>query len=109
VTKNGISFGTSAAQSIEHIQPQSKGSQEPLEANGKGIFVHRLGNLLLLPPNVNSKLSDKDPEEKADSYINTGLLIAKEVGQTIKQSGWSTEQIEEREKQLIEWIQCEWS
>lgn len=100
---------TSAAQSIEHIQPQSKGSQEPLEANGKGIFVHRLGNLLLLPPNVNSKLSDKDPEEKADSYINTGLLIAKEVGQTIKQSGWSTEQIEEREKQLIEWIQCEWS
>ena len=99
----------SAAQSIEHIQPQSKGSHEPLEADEEGVFVHRLGNLLLLPPNLNSQLSDKDPEEKADAYINTGLLIAKEVGQKIKQSGWGPEQIEEREKQLIKWIQCEWS
>ena len=100
---------TSAAQSIEHIQPQSRDSQQPLEANEEGIFVHRLGNLLLLPPNLNSQLSDKDPKEKADSYINTGLFIAKEVGLTIQQSGWGAEQIEEREQQLIEWIQCEWS
>ena len=100
---------TSAAQSIEHIQPQSRGSQQPLETNEEGIFVHRLGNLLLLPPNLNSQLSDKDPKEKADSYINTGLFIAKEVGLTIQQSGWGAEQIEEREQQLIEWIQCEWS
>ena len=99
----------SAVGSIEHIHPQSKGSQEPLEANEEGVFVHRLGNLLLLPPNLNSQLSDKDPEEKADAYINTGLLIAKEVGLTIKQSGWGTEQIKEREKQLIKWIQREWS
>ena len=100
---------TSAARSIEHIQPQSKDSHEPLEADEEGVFVHRLGNLLLLPPNLNSQLSDKAPEEKADAYINTGLLIAKEVGQKIKQSGWGPEQIEEREQQLIEWIQCEWS
>ncbi len=99
----------SAVESIEHIQPQSKGSQEPLEANEEGVFVHRLGNLLLLRPNLNSRLSDKDPEEKAYSYIDTGLLIAKEVGQTIQRSGWGAEQIEEREQQLIEWIQHKWS
>ena len=99
----------SAVESIEHIQPESKGSQEPLEVNEEGIFVHRLGNLLLLRPRLNSQLGDKDPEEKAADYIDTGLLIAKKVGQTIRQSGWAAEQIREREKQLIKWIQREWS
>ena len=97
----------SAAGSIEHILPQSKGSQ--VEGDEEGIFVHRLGNLLLLPPNLNSQLGDLEPEAKADSYINTGLLIAKEVGLTIKQNGWDVAQIEEREQKLIEWIQSEWS
>ena len=68
-----------------------------------------LDNLLLLRPNLNSQLSDKDPEEKAEDYIDTGLLIAKEVGQTIQRSGWGADQIEEREQQLIEWIQHKWS
>ena len=99
----------SAAKSIEHIIPQSLGSQEPLLASQEGIFVHRLGNLLLLPPNLNSQLGDKTPEEKADSYINTGLLIAKEVGLTIKQSGWGADEVQGREQQLLSWIQREWS
>ena len=99
----------SAAKSIEHIVPQSKGSQERLEPDEAGIFVHRLGNLLLLPPQINSQLGNLDPEAKAEFYIDTGLLIAKEVGLTIKQSGWGIEQIEEREQKLIEWIQSEWS
>ena len=98
---------TSAARSIEHILPQSKGSQ--IEGDKEGIFVHRLGNLLLLPPNLNSQLRDRDPEEKAEAYIDTGLLIAKEVGQTIRQSGWGAEQVQEREKRLLEWIRSEWS
>ena len=97
----------SAARSIEHILPQSKGSQ--VEGDGEGIFVHRLGNLLLLPPGLNSQLSDREPEEKADSYIDTGLLIAKEVGLTIKQNGWGVKQVQEREQQLLKWIQCKWS
>ena len=99
----------SAAKSIEHILPQSLGSHEPLMASNERVFVHRLGNLLLLPPNVNSQLSDKTPEEKADSYINTGLLIAKEVGQTIKQSGWGADEVQEREQRLLEWIRWRWS
>ena len=99
----------SAAKSIEHIIPQSFGSQEPLLVSQEGIFVHRLGNLLLLPPNLNSQLGDKTPEEKADSYINTGLLIAKEVGLTIKQSGWGADEVQDREQQLLSWIQREWS
>ena len=78
-------------------------------ANQDKIFVHRLGNLLLLPPNVNSQLRDKTPEEKADYYINTGLLIAKEVGLKIKQGGWGADDVQEREQRLLEWIRWKWS
>ena len=52
----------SAMNSIEHILPQSKGSQHRSKTS---IFVHRLGNLLLLPPAVNSELGSKDPEAKS--------------------------------------------
>ena len=97
----------SAAKSIEHILPQSRGSQEPLE-NGEGVFVHRLGNLLLLPPGLNSTLQDREPREKVNDYRNTGLFMSAEVAQTIERDGWGIEQIEERERQLLNWIQCEW-
>ena len=66
----------SAAQSIEHILPQSRGSQEPLE-NQEGVFVHRLGNLLLLRPGLNSQLNDLEPEAKVDKYIRTGLFMCR--------------------------------
>ena len=98
----------SASRSIEHILPQSKGSQEFLQAEQKGVYVHRLGNLMLLPPGLNSKLGDKDPREKAKSYLATGLLSAVEVAQTIQQSGWGAEQVAEREQRLIKWIRDIW-
>jgi hypothetical protein len=98
----------SASRSIEHILPQSKGSQEPHQAGQESIYVHRLGNLILLPPGLNSKLGDKDPREKAKSYLATGLLSAVEVAQTIQQSGWGAKQVAEREQRLIKWIRDIW-
>ena len=98
----------SAAKSIEHIFPQSRGSQEPLE-NQEGVFVHRLGNLLLLPPDLNSKLNNQEPEAKVEEYLDTGLHSAVEVANTIKRDGWGTEQVEEREQKLLDWIRCTWS
>ena len=97
-----------ALRSIEHILPQSKGSKVPLKANQEGIFVHRLGNLLLLPLDINVRLRDKDPKEKAHRYQDTGFLMAKEVAQTIDAENWGLEQIEERERNLIEWIREKW-
>ena len=61
---------SSAASSIDHILPQSSGDEE---------YMHRIGNLVLLPPNLNSQLGAKDPAEKADDYVKTGLLQAQEV------------------------------
>lgn len=100
----------SASKSIEHIFPQSKGATERLGPGENGVFVHRLGNLVLLPPGLNSQLSDRDPKEKAESYRNTGLLCAAEVATTIDQNnGWVERQIEERENKLLEWIKQTWA
>ena len=98
----------SPSRSIEHIFPQSKGSQVPLEADQEGIFVHRLGNLLLLPPGLNSTLGDKDPELKAPCYRQNGFFSARDVAQTIEDQGWGEAQIKEREQRMIKWIREKW-
>ena len=88
--------------SIEHIHPQSRWKAE-------GI-VHGIGNLLLLPPKLNSQLQDKNPRGKADDYTKTGLLIAQEVADYIsKHGGWSLSAIKERETRLLEWATQEWA
>lgn len=99
----------SASQSIEHIFPQSQGSIERVSSGESGIFVHRLGNLMLLPPNLNSKLQDQKPEEKTDSYTKTGLLCAIEVADIITKEGWGPIQVEERENKILNWIKSTWA
>ena len=98
----------SPSRSIEHIFPQSKGSQVPLEAGEEGIFVHRLGNLLLLPPGLNSKLGNKEPKLKAPCYRQNGFFSARDVAQTIEEQGWGEAQIKEREQRMIGWIREKW-
>ena len=89
----------SATDSIEHILPQSS----------KSRHLHWLGNLMILPPGLNSGLRDKKPKDKAEDYIKTGLLSAQKVGNYIKKSGkWLRRDVVERETQLIEWAMEEW-
>jgi hypothetical protein len=88
----------SASHSIEHIQPQQVG----------GRFVHRLGNLMLLPPGLNSSLSSKKPAEKLNEYRATGLYAASEVADTIEADGWKLTQVIEREKKILEWVRITW-
>ena len=53
---------------------RARGSHERHKSK---VFVHRLGNLVLLPPGLNSKLGDADPSAKAPDYTQTGLFIAR--------------------------------
>ena len=90
----------SAADSIEHIAPQS--TQE--------THIHWLGNLLLIPPELNSGLGNKPPGEKAEAYNRTGLLIAGQVADRIKESGgWGEKEARAREAELLEWASREWA
>ena len=92
----------SAMSSIEHIHPQSKGHQ--IE-----ISVHRIGNLLLLPPRINSQLRDKDPVDKAEAYRNTRLLGAEAVAETIEKHGWNHKEIADRSYEISEWVYEEYN
>ena len=68
--------------------------------------MHRLGNLVLLPPGLNSSMGAKAPKEKSDDYIKTGLLVAQEVAPHL--SDWSRNAIVAREEILLEWAVEEW-
>lgn len=94
----------SASASIEHIQPKSKAD---LDRNGQGIFAHRLGNLTLLTPHLNSKLSNKDPKDKALFYKDTGLRIASEL--IAELAHWDRATVEAREERLLAFMTTTWS
>lgn len=89
----------SASHSIEHIQPQETGAR----------YVHRLGNLMLLPPGLNSRLSARKPIDKVHDYRATGLYSASQVADVVEKVGWRLPQIEEREKKIVEWVRATWS
>lgn len=91
---NSIWKEKDAVKSIEHIHPQSKARQT----------IHWIGNLLLLPPDVNSSLRDKDPEEKTQAYRNTRLLQAEAVAKDIDSNGWDDEDIAGRSYEIAEWV-----
>lgn len=87
------------ARSIEHIMPQSSGKQ----------YVHHLGNLAMLPPNVNSSLKDKPPSEKAKRYMECGMQATMAVGRVIE-SGvkWNKDAVLERAAKIQEFVRKEW-
>jgi hypothetical protein len=95
------------SRSIEHIRPQSKGPWSPTTS---GIYVHRLGNLVLLPPGVNSRLQDNEPKVKAKTYESCGLLAATELAKILKRNRgkWDRAIVERRERGLIRWASKEW-
>ena len=87
-----------ASESIEHILPQSSDKD----------YAHWLGNLLLLPPPLNSKLGKAAPSDKAESYRDTGMRIALKAAQQVK-NGWTKKDIQNREEQLLDWAAREWA
>jgi len=90
---------SNASDSIEHIWAQSKA---PLKQ------MHRLGNFVLLPPKLNSKLQDKPPRQKRDAYTKTGMLIAQQVAKDLSKR-WTTSAIDKREKRLLNWARRRWA
>ena len=89
-------WNASAAKTIDHIWPKSK--SEP--------WVHWLGNLLVLPSNLNSTLQNKLRSEKADAYASTGLLMAVEVKERL--ANWNKSDVEWRGQKIAKWMREEW-
>ncbi len=90
-------WSTSPSKSIEHIIPQRTAPES---------VKHTLGNLMILPPKLNSKLKDKHPNQKLEAYEGTGLFIAKKVA---SEPIWTEETVRKRECELLKWATDEWA
>lgn len=87
------------ARSIEHIMPQSSDKS----------YVHHLGNLVMLPPNVNSSLKDKPPKDKAARYVSCGMQTTMAVGLAIEGgTRWNKEAVKNRGAEIEEFVRAEW-
>ncbi len=93
----------SSIESIEHILPQNPdqgyNAKEKSWAKNPNI-VHALGNLLLIPKNANSSLSNKPFEEKRKQYLK-GSYSEKEVA---KNASFGVAQIKERSEKLLDFL-----
>ncbi|MFB1327437.1 HNH endonuclease family protein, partial [Helicobacter pylori] len=93
----------SSIESIEHILPQKPdqgySAKEKSWAKNPNI-VHALGNLLLIPKNANSSLSNKPFEEKRKEYLKDSYS-EKEVA---KNASFGVAQIKERSEKLLDFL-----
>lgn len=93
----------SSLESIEHILPQKPdqgySAKEKNWAKNPHI-VHALGNLLLIPKNDNSSLSNKPFDEKRKEYLK-GSYSEKEVA---KNASFGIIEIQERSEKLLDFL-----
>ncbi|WP_120903227.1 DUF262 domain-containing protein [Helicobacter pylori] len=93
----------SSIESIEHILPQNPdqgySAKEKNWAKNPHV-VHALGNLLLIPKNANSSLSNKPFEEKRKQYLKDSYS-EKEVA---KNASFGVVQIKERSEKLLDFL-----
>ncbi len=90
-------------ESIEHILPQKPdqgySAKEKDWAKNPHV-VHALGNLLLIPKNANSSLSNKPFDEKRKEYLKRSYS-EKEVA---KNASFGVAQIKERSEKLLDFL-----
>jgi hypothetical protein len=63
----------------------------------------------MLLPGVNSSLNDRPPEEKAETYLTSGLRATIDVGGTITKSRWDEAAAMERGKLIDAFVRKEWA
>ncbi|MUU53391.1 DUF262 domain-containing protein [Helicobacter pylori] len=90
-------------ESIEHILPQNpdQGYSAKEKSWAKNPHIaHALGNLLLIPKNANSSLSNKPFEEKRKAYLK-GSYSEKEVA---KNASFGLTEIQKRSEKLLDFL-----
>ncbi|HEY6154636.1 MAG TPA: DUF262 domain-containing HNH endonuclease family protein [Candidatus Udaeobacter sp.] len=110
ITWGKIWENASKEKSVEHIFPQ-KDPNDNWKGKGRQnvnpeSFVHRLGNLLVLPPGLNSKAGTKSFADKIEVYKSAkGLHHVKKV---MRLKDWNLAAIEKREKELMQFAEEQW-
>ena len=106
-------------ESIEHILPQTMPPGSGGLNNWQTIFsdaehanwVHSIGNLCLVPPNWQPKLSNNEFDVKRGFYQNIKLDLLKEIvfdDNGVQRGIWDKSAIENRRQKLIEFAKDQW-
>jgi hypothetical protein len=99
----------SPTRTVEHIHPRNPSPawrgklgrrNDQFEKN-----VNRLGNLMLLPPDINSQAGARSFKEKKSIYKKNYLRLMDEI---LAEPDWNKKTIEEREKRLLAWAEGTW-
>lgn len=103
-------WSASPTTTIEHIYPQSPDAAWKGKL-GRGRnrydrYVNCLGNLMLLPPNINSKAGAKPFDKKKAIYKKHYLRLMDEI---LAEKDWNYQTIEKREVRLLAWMKETWS
>ena len=97
-------WSDSATRSIEHIAPQEYsvpwGDSWTTYYATYVPLVHHIGNLILLPPGINSEAGQKSFNDKKEIYRKNFLRMMNDV---VDYPAWGPEQIKERSKILLDW------
>lgn len=103
-------LSASLSDTIEHIYPQKAqaGHWSSFKGKDKEKTIHQLGNLVLLPPKLNSKLSNKPFADKQTEYRKVGLQCLDEVNKYSNNHAWSPESIKRRQADLLDWAKQRW-
>jgi len=104
-----------ASDSIEHVFPQSPGSEPGWVGKMRGedgvekVIQHnvgRIGNLLLLPTALNSEAQVRSFDEKKKIYEKHSLRMIKEIS---SEQDWTLASIERREGTITAWAKTRWA
>jgi hypothetical protein len=86
------------ATTLEHIMPEKQSQDwQHISREHHEDFVSRIGNLALLMPGYNSKLSGKGFDVKKPTYAASELLLTKMIANYAK---WEESEIDDRQKKL---------
>lgn len=105
-----------AVDSVEHIFPQTSsfntggwaGKMARKNQPKESVYLHvgRIGNLILLPIQLNQEAQTKPFTDKKAIYEKHNLRMIKEV---CKQTDWTLDEIELRESEIVEWAKKRWA
>jgi hypothetical protein len=97
---------SSTNETIEHIYPQNESAAwKGKVTKRKEFHSNKLGNLLILPRKLNSRIKNNGFIDKKLEYVNTEMLSTKEI---LDYDDWDIRTIEERTIELLKWAAVRW-
>ena len=104
-------WAASPDKTIEHVFPQNPSAAwtPRYEKKTEEGLISRLGNLVVLSQAANSSAGNQSFAEKKARYLKEGAAGLRLVAELLDHETWGQEEIDTREKTLIEWAASRWA